>query len=172
MLERALAPADAADAAAPPSKAALREACRDALAYGVGEGVQTDEVIATAMRGIFGASIVVQLKDKVRVGAAAALVAAAKERGVKPSRSHAAILGALERLLSVDHPELAPKTSVVLHKLYDADVLEEAAVRAWYATEFAGNAATHPERKAAHVAVRKGASAFVKWLEEAEEESD
>lgn len=114
--------------------------------------------------------LLAQLKEKKVLGALSALLSASKERGVKSGRWQGLCLNAIERLVSIDSPALAPKLSKVLERLYEADLLEEPAVVAWAAREFSGNAATQPELKAAHLAARKGAAAFVAWLQEADEE--
>lgn len=115
--------------------------------------------------------VLAQLKDARVLGALRGLLGAAKERGVKGSRWQGLCLDVIERIASLEVPALAPKLSKLCERLYEADLLEEPAALAWAAREFAGNAATHPERKAAHVAARKGAAAFIAWLQEADEES-
>ena len=122
-------------------------------------------------QAVLDEELLAQLKDKRRLGALSALLGASKERGVKGARWQALCLEVLERLVSIEHNALAPKLSKALERLYEADLLAEPAVLAWAAREFSGNAAVHPKLKAAHLAARKGAAAFVAWLQEADEES-
>jgi hypothetical protein len=121
---------------------------------------------------VLNTNLVAQLKDKTRVAALSSLLDACKERGVKAARFQGLLLDVAERIVSLDDSSLAPRLSKLFERLYDASLLEEPAALAWAQREFGGNAATHPELKAAHVAARKGAAAFIAWLNEADEESD
>lgn len=86
----------------------------------------------------------------------------------KSEKEQKGILGGLERLVAVTHPDLLPKTSQIIKLFYDKDILEEAVIIAWYdkpTKKFTGN-------KDLAVKVREVAKTLVEWLKNAEEESD
>jgi translation initiation factor 5 len=82
-------------------------------------------------------------------------------------RHQRALLGGIERFVGNDHPDLIPQVSPILMQLYQQDVIDEEVASAW-----ASKVSTKYVEKPVSKKVRKSAAAFVKWLEEAEEESD
>jgi len=81
-----------------------------------------------------------------------------------------ALLAAFELYLGVTKKEYVKETPLVLKVLYDADAAEEEAVLKWHKN--AKQAASLKVPDAVAESVRKHASPFVTWLEEAEEDSD
>lgn len=79
-----------------------------------------------------------------------------------------ALLGGIECLVGLTHPELIPSVPKILMALYQIDVLEEEVVTQW---------GTHVSKKyvdkETSKKVRKASEPFLKWLEEAsDDESD
>lgn len=83
---------------------------------------------------------------------------------VNTEKHQKALLGGIERLVGLAHPDLLPTVPKVLMALYQADVLEEAVVTQW---------GTHVSKKYTDKdtskRVRKASEPFLKWLEEAED---
>lgn len=77
------------------------------------------------------------------------------------------LLGGIERMIGVNHPELVNKVPKILMTLYDEDIISEEVVRDW---------ATHVSKKYVDKEtsrnIRKMARPFLKWLDEADEESE
>lgn len=89
---------------------------------------------------------------------------------VTSEKHQKSLLGGIERLVGLSHPDLLPSVPKVLMALYQADVIEEDVVTQW---------GTHVSKKyvdkETSKRVRKASEPFLKWLEEAEdseEESD
>ncbi|KAK6461577.1 eukaryotic translation initiation factor 5 [Scheffersomyces coipomensis] len=78
-----------------------------------------------------------------------------------------AFLGGLERFFGLEQPELIPRIPAVLHILYDKEVISEETIIAWGSKVSKKYVAKDISKK-----VRKAAKPFVKWLQEADEESD
>lgn len=78
-----------------------------------------------------------------------------------------ALLGGVERLAGLAYPELIPMIPKILMALYQSDVLDEEVVTQW---------GTHVSKKyvdkETSKKVRKASEPFLKWLEEADDESD
>jgi len=80
-----------------------------------------------------------------------------------------ALLGGVERLVGITHPELLAGSGVpkLLMTLYQADLIEEAVVTQW---------GTHVSKKYTDKdtskKVRKASEPFLKWLEEADDDDD
>ncbi|KAI0873073.1 domain found in IF2B/IF5-domain-containing protein [Hypoxylon argillaceum] len=90
---------------------------------------------------------------------------------VTSERHEKALLGGVERLLanlSKDHPELMTSDKIVkiLHQLYDKDLVTEEVVTKW-GTKASKKYVDLPTSKK----IRRAAEPFLKWLEEAEEDS-
>ncbi|KAI0105483.1 domain found in IF2B/IF5-domain-containing protein [Nemania sp. FL0031] len=90
---------------------------------------------------------------------------------VTSERHEKALLGGVERLLanlSKDHPELMTSDKIVkiLHQLYDKDLVSEETVTKW-GTKASKKYVDLPTSKK----IRRAAEPFLKWLEEAEEDS-
>ncbi|ODV85183.1 hypothetical protein CANARDRAFT_7832 [[Candida] arabinofermentans NRRL YB-2248] len=77
------------------------------------------------------------------------------------------LLGGIERMLGLQHPELIKTLPKILMTLYDNDLASEEVIRHW---------GTHVSKKYVpkdvSKKVRKAAKPFLKWLDEAEEEDD
>jgi translation initiation factor 5 len=89
---------------------------------------------------------------------------------VTSEKHQKSLLGGIERLVGISHPDLVPSVPKVLMALYQVDVIEEDVVTQW---------GTHVSKKYVDKdtskRVRKASEPFLKWLEEAEdsdEESD
>ncbi|KAJ3739318.1 domain found in IF2B/IF5-domain-containing protein [Lentinula detonsa] len=78
-----------------------------------------------------------------------------------------ALLGGIERLVGLSHPDLLPAVPKILMALYQLDLLEEEVVTQW---------GTHVSKKytdkETSKKVRKASEPFLKWLEEADDDSD
>ena len=87
---------------------------------------------------------------------------------VKNEKDQRGLIGGLERLIGLSHPkDLLSKTALILKTFYDADILEEEALLSWaekVSKKFI-------ERKIARK-IHENAEPFIKWLQEAEEESE
>jgi translation initiation factor 5 len=84
---------------------------------------------------------------------------------VTSEKHQKALLGGIERLVGLDHPDLIPSVPKVLMALYQVDVLEEDVVTQW---------GTHVSKKyvdkETSKKVRKASEPFLKWLEEADDD--
>lgn len=78
-----------------------------------------------------------------------------------------AFLGGLERFLGLEKPELIPALPKILMKLYDKELLSEEVILSWGQKVSKKYVSKDISKK-----VRKAAKPFIKWLEEADEESD
>jgi len=83
--------------------------------------------------------------------------------------SAATLLNCIEEQVGLVERNLLPRTALILQALYEADVLDEDSIMAWYSSP--------PEsawlvNKDVAAAVRGKAQPFIKWLEEAEEEEE
>jgi len=78
-----------------------------------------------------------------------------------------ALMGGIERLVGVDHPNLVPSVPNILMLLYQSDVLEEDFIKQW---------GTHVSKKyvdrETSKKVRKASEPFLKWLDEADDEDE
>lgn len=83
---------------------------------------------------------------------------------VTSEKHQKALLGGIERLVGLTHPDLIPSVPKILMELYQADILEEEVVTQW---------GTHTSKKYVDKdtskRVRKASEPFLKWLEEAED---
>lgn len=77
------------------------------------------------------------------------------------------LLGGIERMIGTKHPELISKVPKILMLLYDEDLVSEDVIRDW---------GTHVSKKYVDKEtsrnIRKAARPFLKWLDEAEEDSE
>ncbi|KAG1872105.1 domain found in IF2B/IF5-domain-containing protein [Suillus tomentosus] len=84
---------------------------------------------------------------------------------VTSEKHQKALLGGIERLVGLTHPELIPSVPKVLMALYQIDVLEEDVVTQW---------GTHVSKKYVDKdtskKVRKASEPFLKWLEDADDD--
>jgi len=88
----------------------------------------------------------------------------------KDETKQLALLAGFEAYLGVTKKEYLKETPLVLKVLYDADAAEEEAVLKWHKNAKQASKLNVPDTVAE--AVRKHATPFVTWLEEAEEDSD
>jgi len=86
---------------------------------------------------------------------------------VTSERHQKSLLGGIERTVGVEQPALIPGVPKILMAFYQADILEEAVVKQW---------GTHVSKKyvdrEVSKRVRKASEPFLKWLDEAEDDSD
>ncbi|GMM28849.1 translation initiation factor eIF5 [Martiniozyma asiatica (nom. inval.)] len=77
------------------------------------------------------------------------------------------LLGGIERFIALQEPQLKSQVPKILMKLYDEDLVSENVIKQW---------ATHVSKKYIEKeqsrSVRKEARPFIKWLNEADEESE
>ena len=77
------------------------------------------------------------------------------------------LLGGLERMIAVDHPELIPKVPKILMALYQNDLLTEDVCIKWGSKASKKYCDKESSRK-----IRLAAKPFITWLEEASEDED
>ncbi|ODV62973.1 translation initiation factor eIF5 ASCRUDRAFT_43254 [Ascoidea rubescens DSM 1968] len=82
-------------------------------------------------------------------------------------KAEKAFLGGIERFLGVSHPKLIPSLTKILYKLYDEDIVSEDSIR-----KFGTTISKKYVDKSISKKVRRAAKPFLKWLDEAESESD
>lgn len=87
---------------------------------------------------------------------------------IKTEKDQRGLIGGLERLIGLSYPKvLLPKTALILKAFYDVDILEEETLISWaekVSKKFI-------ERKIARK-IHEKAEPFIKWLQDAEEESE
>ena len=78
-----------------------------------------------------------------------------------------ALLGGTERFVGIDHPDLKKQIPAILLAYYEADLISEEVAKAW------GSKASkkYVDIKTSRLC-RQAAEPFIKWLDEAEEDSD
>lgn len=86
---------------------------------------------------------------------------------VTSEKHQKSLLGGIERLVGLTYPELIPSVPKILMEFYQTDILEESVITQW---------GTHVSKKYVDrdtsKKVRKASEPFLKWLEEAEDDSD
>lgn len=86
---------------------------------------------------------------------------------VTSEKHQKSLLGGIERLVGISHPDLIPAVPKILMALYQADIIEEEVVTQW---------GTHVSKKYVDKdvskKVRKASEPFLKWLEEADDDED
>ncbi|KAH9172833.1 eukaryotic translation initiation factor 5 [Lactarius sanguifluus] len=89
------------------------------------------------------------------------------QKMVTSEKHQKSLLGGIERLAGLDHPELIASIPKILMEFYQADVLEEDVVLSW---------GTHVSKKfvdkETSKKVRKASEPFLKWLAEAEDDEE
>ncbi|EDK38984.1 hypothetical protein PGUG_03082 [Meyerozyma guilliermondii ATCC 6260] len=78
-----------------------------------------------------------------------------------------AFMGGLERFLGMEKPELIPALPKILMSVYEHDIVNENVILAWGSKVSKKYVAKDISKK-----VRRAAKPFIKWLQEADEESD
>jgi len=90
-----------------------------------------------------------------------------KEFVKEDEKAQKGVLGGLERLVCVTHPDFLPKIASIIKLFYDEDILQEEIIMAWHekpTRKFAGD-------KELAKKVREAAQTIIDWLKNAEEES-
>ncbi|KAA1475436.1 eukaryotic translation initiation factor 5 [Dentipellis sp. KUC8613] len=86
---------------------------------------------------------------------------------ISSEKHQKSLLGGIERLAGLTHPELIPAIPKILMAFYQVDVLDEEVVKQW---------GTHVSKKYVDKdtskKVRKASEPFLKWLDEAEDDDD
>jgi len=86
---------------------------------------------------------------------------------VTSEKHQKSLLGGIERLVGITHPDLVAAVPKILMELYQQDVLDEEVVTQW---------GTHVSKKYVDKEiskrVRKASEPFLKWLEEADDDDD
>ncbi|KAI1107234.1 domain found in IF2B/IF5-domain-containing protein [Jackrogersella minutella] len=126
-------------------------------------GIETKHrTVLVLIQTLFDENIIIQIPKR----------AAMLKQMITSERHEKALLGGIERLLasqSKEHPELMTSDKIVkiLHQLYDKDLVNEELIQKW---------GTKASKKYVDLAtskkIRRAAEPFLKWLEEAEEDSD
>lgn len=122
------------------------------------ELLETPETVLVLAQVLFDETIVEQLEAHQGL-----LVKLINER----AEYEKAFLGGLERFLGLEKPELITAVPKILHKLYDSEIISEEAIVEWGSKVSKKYVPKDVSKK-----VRKAAKPFVKWLQEADEESD
>lgn len=122
------------------------------------ELLETPETVLVLAQVLFDETIVEQLEAHQGL-----LVKLINER----AEYEKAFLGGLERFLGLEKPELIAAVPKILHKLYDSEIISEEAIVEWGSKVSKKYVPKDVSKK-----VRKAAKPFVKWLQEADEESD
>lgn len=86
---------------------------------------------------------------------------------IKTPKHEKAFLGGLERFLGLDKPELLPKISKILLTVYENELVSEEVLKDWGSKVSKKYVDKEVSKK-----VKKAAKPFIKWLDEADEESD
>ncbi|OTA66769.1 hypothetical protein K449DRAFT_325360 [Hypoxylon sp. EC38] len=126
-------------------------------------GVETKhKTVLVLVQTLFDENIITQIPKR----------AAMLKQMVTSERHEKALLGGIERLLASqgkEHPELMTSDKIVkiLHQLYDKDLVSEEVIQKW-GTKASKKYVDLPTSKK----IRRAAEPFLKWLEEAEEDSD
>lgn len=132
------------------------EVYKKAVELGIATKHRTLQVLAQT---IFDENIIKQKQ----IAAHAALL----KKMITSERHERSFLGGTERLIGKDHTELISQVPSILMQFYQEDLITEESVKAW---------GTKASKKyvdlAASKKVRKAAEPFLKWLEEAEDESE
>jgi len=86
---------------------------------------------------------------------------------VTSEKHQKSLLGGIEWVVGIDHPELIPSIPKILMEFYQSDILEEEVIKQW---------GTHVSKKYVDrdtsKKVRKASEPFLKWLDEADEDDD
>ncbi|KAI1393904.1 domain found in IF2B/IF5-domain-containing protein [Hypoxylon trugodes] len=126
-------------------------------------GIETKhKTVLVLVQTLFDENIITQIPKR----------AAMLKQVITTERHEKALLGGIERLLSSqgkDHPELMTSDKIVkvLHQLYDKDLVSEEVIQKWGTKASKKYVDLSTSKK-----IRRAAEPFLKWLEEAEEDSD
>jgi len=86
---------------------------------------------------------------------------------VDNKRAQKSLLGGIECIIQLHSDALLPKVSVILKVLYDLDIVEEETILDW-----GKKVSKKHVSKEVSAAIHEKATPFLKWLQEAEEDSD
>ncbi|KAI0145827.1 domain found in IF2B/IF5-domain-containing protein [Hypoxylon sp. NC0597] len=126
-------------------------------------GIETKhKTVLVLVQTLFDENIITQIPKR----------AAMLKQMITSERHEKALLGGIERLLSAqgkEHPELMTSDKIVkiLHQLYDKDLVSEEVIQKWGTKASKKYVDLSTSKK-----IRRAAEPFLKWLEEAEEDSD
>ncbi|KAJ3262606.1 hypothetical protein HK103_000135 [Boothiomyces macroporosus] len=84
---------------------------------------------------------------------------------LKNEKCQKGLLGGIERLVGINHPELLPRVSLIFKVLYFEDLVDEEVFLSW-----SEKASKKYVDKKISVKIREAAAPFITWLKEAEEE--
>ncbi|KAI9206656.1 domain found in IF2B/IF5-domain-containing protein [Polychytrium aggregatum] len=130
---------------------------QDIIAKAAELELRDDKVCSVLPQVLFDKAIMTQIKTRAPLF----------NKFMKNEKCQKGLLGGIERLVGVVHPELLPLTPKILHAFYDSDLLEEDVIVAW--SEKLSK--KYVDKKVAK-AVREKAEPFIQWLKEAEEDDD
>ncbi|OTB20159.1 hypothetical protein K445DRAFT_51161 [Daldinia sp. EC12] len=126
-------------------------------------GIETKhKTVLVLVQTLFDENILTQIPKR----------AAMLKQIITSERHEKALLGGLERLLAAqgkEYPELLTSDKIVkiLHQLYDKDLVSEDVIKKW-----GSKASKKYVDLATSKKIRRAAEPFIKWLDEAEEDSD
>ncbi|KAI1410156.1 domain found in IF2B/IF5-domain-containing protein [Hypoxylon sp. FL1857] len=126
-------------------------------------GIETKhKTVLVLVQTLFDENIITQIPKR----------AAMLKQMVTSERHEKALLGGIERLVAAqgkEHPELLTSDKIVkiLHQLYDKDLVSEEVIQKWGTKASKKYVDLSTSKK-----IRRAAEPFLKWLEEAEEDSD
>ncbi|KAI2615457.1 domain found in IF2B/IF5-domain-containing protein [Hypoxylon sp. NC1633] len=126
-------------------------------------GIETKhKTVLVLVQTLFDENIITQVPKR----------AAMLKQMVTSERHEKSLLGGIERLLASqgkEHPELMTSDKIVkiLHQLYDKDLVSEEVIQKWGTKASKKYVDLSTSKK-----IRRAAEPFLKWLEEAEEDSD
>ncbi|CAN6655619.1 eukaryotic translation initiation factor 5 [Trichomonascus vanleenenianus] len=136
------------------------EIYKKAVELGIAKKHRTLAVLAQTLLGV---SCVKDIEE--HQGILAKLIV--NKNADKQQKNEKALLGGIERLIGLTHPELLPETPRILHKLYELDLLSEEVCVAW-GTKVSKKYVDKETAKK----VRRAAKSFIDWLQEADSESE
>lgn len=93
--------------------------------------------------------------------------AAMLKKMITSEKHEKAFLGGTERFIGNDKPNLIPQVSVILMKYYDNDLISEEVLKAWGSKASKKYVDLSTSKK-----VRKSATQFLEWLDNAESEEE
>jgi translation initiation factor 5 len=122
-------------------------------------GLRDHKVCVVLSQVLFDAKI---LSDK-QIARRASLL----RQFIKNEKCQKGVLGGLERLVGMVHPDLLPKVALILKAFYDEDLIEEDVFLAW------GDKASkkYVDRKVSKQ-IREKAEPFLEWLRNADEDDE
>lgn len=121
-------------------------------------GIETKHRTLTVLaQTIFDDNMVKQVDDR----------AGMLKKMITSEKHEKAFLGGTERFLGIDKPNLIPQVSAILMKYYQNDLLSEEVLKAWGSKASKKYVDLSTSKK-----VRRSATQFLEWLENAESDDD